>query len=94
MIEQDVSQVGKKDDADEVKIEHVIPMKKDKPTISKNGAETMKIGVEVAIIAFWKLYDNGEFKCYHYFYVQNPMKREARRSDRKEWDRKQSTVSV
>ena len=30
---------------------------------------------EVAIIAYWKQTPSHVFKCYHYFYVPNPMKR-------------------
>jgi hypothetical protein len=33
---------------------------------------------EVAVIGFWKLTTNQVFRCYHFFYVPNPMKREVK----------------
>ena len=38
---------------------------------------------QIAIIGFWQKDDTGEFHCYHYFYVQNPLVREYARSERK-----------
>lgn len=37
---------------------------------------------QIAIIGFWKKDDAGEFNCYHFFYVQNPLVREYARSER------------
>ena len=33
---------------------------------------------EIAIIGFWNLTKNHVFRCYHYFLVPNPMKREIK----------------
>ena len=39
---------------------------------------------QIAIIGFWKKdKESGEFHCYHFFYVQNPLVREYARSERK-----------
>ena len=89
-----MSQIGKKDDAEQVNIEHVFPIKKNLTAVSDEMKQTMATGVEMAIIGFWSKNDKDEFKCYHYFYVPNPMKREIRRSDRKDWQGNQSTISV
>jgi len=33
---------------------------------------------DVAVIGFWKLTDDSVFRCYHFFYVPNPMMREVK----------------
>ena len=33
---------------------------------------------EIAVIGFWKLTNNQVFRCYHFFYVPNPMMREVK----------------
>ena len=53
--------------------------------------EVIKKDSEMAIIGFWKQADKDVFKCYHYFYVPNPMMRETRISDRKGWGRESGT---
>ena len=46
----------------------------------------MKPGTEIAIIGFWKRdyldSDSFEWKCYYYYNVPNPVRREIRRSER------------
>ena len=50
-----------------------------------NERPWMKPGAEIAIIGFWKRENeddpNSELKCYYYFNIANPRKREARRSE-------------
>ena len=36
---------------------------------------------EIAVIAFWKMNEEDEFKCYRHFTIPNPMKREIKRND-------------
>ena len=55
---------------------------------SENMEQTLKMNTEMAIIGFWKKNEKQEFKCYHYFYIPTPMRREMRRSDRKDWNKK------
>ena len=89
-----MSQVGKKDDAEQIVFEHTMPFEKDHEPISEDMAETMKVSTEMAIIGYWKQNKKGEYKCYHYFFVPRPCKRETLRSDRKEWNFITTTVNV
>ena len=66
-------------------MEQTFNMEKDDVQLSDELAETMKVGQEMAIIGYWKRTSespNSEFKCYHFFYLPNPQKREIRRSNR------------
>ena len=56
----------------------------------------MTPGTEIAIIGFWKREEisefvNSEWKCYFYYNVPNPIKREIRRSER---DRGENPAAV
>ena len=53
----------------------------------------MKARTEKAIVGFWKMNSKQEFKCYHYFYVPTPLKREIRKSDRKDWGKKSNATA-
>ena len=56
----------------------------------------MKLDKEMAIIGYWRVEDefSDDFVCYHYFYVNSPLKRDAKRSDRKEHnDKKKTNIS-
>ena len=76
-------------------IEHTFQFEKNTEIMPKKVADVMKVNTEKAIIGFWRMNLKQEFKCYHYFYVPTPLKRETRRSDRKDWGKKNSsTVNV
>ena len=82
-IVEEMSSIGKKNDAEQVTIEHDVQLTKNKDEMDENMKKIMKVDTEVAIIGYWKKNYLGEFKCYHYFYIPKPYKRETRKANRK-----------
>ena len=91
---EQVSQVERKDDAEQVVVERESQLIKDKTELSDELKRTMQEGQEMAIIAYWKPDSRQEFKCFHYFYVPNPWKRDTKRSERTGPGNKKYTTNI
>ena len=91
---ENISHIGRKDDAEQVTIDCTVEIEKNKRPISQEMASTMKVHSEMAIIGYWRKNIKEEFKCYHYFYIPSPLRRETRRADRKVMNKHDSTANL
>ena len=75
--------VGKQDNAESTSLSQHFKMEKDRE-LTTSSQPWMTPGTEIAIIGYWKRDDLegvcSEWRCYHYFDIPNPIKREIRSS--------------
>ena len=76
--------VGKQDNAESTSLSQHFKMEKDRE-LTTSSQPWITPGTEIAIIGYWKREDlenvASEWKCYYYFNIPNPTKREIRRSN-------------
>ena len=78
--------IGKQDNAESTRLNQTYKIEKD-CDLTVDSQPFMTPGTEIAIIGFWKRDDEqSEWRCYFYFNVPNPLKREVRRSERDKGD--------
>ena len=79
--------VGKQDNAESTSLNQNFKLEKNRE-LTINSQPWLTPGTEIAIIGYWKRDDiakvNNEWRCYFYFDIPHPIKREVRRSSVKD----------
>ena len=87
--------LGKQDNAESTSLKQTYKLEKDN-RLTTSAQPFMTPGTEIATIGFWRREEisdvvSSEWKCYFYYNVPNPIKREIRRSER---DRGENAAAV